>query len=553
MVKRIDFGNDVLPPTAAGQIPIAQPNGNNRLVYGPTVAALPTPQTGDAGKVLAIDTVTATGITYKYEALSPIDPLVLSIYNQNGLLFAGNQNNSNHLRASIASSGTDITLNGTATAVFYNDATLTRTTRNLGNATIPITMTGDSTYVFVNPDGTFGQVHSTTDPTDFDTVNYLYKVYHPGSRFISSIKPIYTILNTPQENLRDFGYGLGIQAQNFNITYMPANNQINQASPYAVVSGYNINPTDNMPSQKVFIVANGFSFQYWSWNAADRVPSTNTLARSYKVDSPGAATSTALAAGQFGTLVLFAGSDGSYIMMAPQKAYTSIADAQVDVLNYVASVIQPQLITEQYDSIAAFIVPTTVAANTAVTVIMLNSIVAGGAPADDALPDPTKDGVVKVLPGSNAYSIETDTPTPAVDLTGFVNGDILGITAGKIAPVKLDTIFPIVPFIDAKRGSFRTNAAGTTISNISADLTALGITITGSLDSGFIQLVFSGSSTFWLHGGLYEDAFTQQHFQVGISFGSNTHFDLLSFVPTTARTFSDGSTGYNFIIFYYIL
>lgn len=547
MVKRVYMGNDVLPAKSPGQIPVAAANGNGRLIYEPITATLPTPAAADAGKVLAINTVTATGVTYKYEALTPIDPLILSIYNQNGVLGV--------LSATFAAKV--LTLVGNVTAVYYDKTTQVRTTRRIAiTPAITITTTGDATYLFVDPDGTFGQVHSTTDPADFRDKVYLFKVYHPDGGDIVSVKPIYTVLSHPQENLRDFGYGLGIMAQGFNLRIFADNTgHIAQVGPYAVVSGYNINPTDPIPSQRIFPVVNsgtGINYQYWSWNPADRVATRNTVIGNYRMDQPLSNSSIAFPYA-FGIVTIFAGSDGSYIFLATQRTYTTAELAIADIFNYMGTLLLPQLLIEQYDIIGFHIVEPSITAASAVSTIfvMLNSISVGGAPKDTLLPEPSTAGVVKVLAGSNAFSIQPDTPAPVVDLTGFVDGDVLGVTAGKIAPIKSDVLFPSLAFQDAKRGYFR--LVGNTISHIAGDLVNAGINIVASavtLPVTGTQIVFSGSNNIWLHAGFYETSKGQSNFYIYSSSPDIKYANALVFSPSDPITFSDNTQGFEFSILY---
>lgn len=552
MVKRVYNGNDVLPAKSAGQIPVAAANGNGRLVYEPVTATLPTPVAADAGKVLAIDTVSATGVTYKYETLTPIDPLILSIYNQSGVLGSVSATFAGKVVSFLAPN---------LTSVYYNKINGQRIVKGISNLSpITITTTGDATYLFAKPNEVdLGQVHSSTDPADFRDQIYLFKVYHPGGGDIVSIKPVYTRLDQPQENLRTFGYGLGIMAQGFNISIgNTTSGTLYQNGPYAVVSGYNINPYDNIPSQRVFPVVNtgtGITFQYWAWTAADRLPAQNTVYGTYKLDNPITNTSTALP--NFGIVLMFAGSDGSYIFLAPQTNYTTLALAEDDVLNYSASVIVPQLLIEQYDVIGALVVPGTfdTAAATAGTfkIIMLNSIAVGGAPKDSLLPAPSTAGVVKVLAGSNAFSIQPDTPAPVVDLTGFVDGDVVGVRAGKIAPIKTDVLFPSVAFQDAKRGYFR--LVGNTVSHIAGDLVNAGITIVAAPSTGQItgtQITFTASNNIWLHGGFYETAKGQSSFYVYSATPQTRFANALVFAPSDPITFSDNTQGFEFSILYFL-
>lgn len=558
MVKRINNGNNVLPPTKAGQIPVAEPNSNGRLVYNPTSVSLPSPQAADAGKVLAINAVTANGVTYKYENLTTVDPMLLSYFNQNGVLLTL----PGSLTTTFGGKNLAVAANNNVTAVFYDPASGVRTTKNINAGTIAITTTGDSTYVFINPDGTYGQVHSSTDPADFKTVNYLFKVYHPEGGDIVGVKYIYTILSNPQEGLRNYGYAQGIIAQNFHFQLLnTSTGTLGQQSNYAVVSGYNINPSDNMPSQRIFPKTTntvGITFDYWSWNPADRLKAQTNAFLGYKYDVPQSGTSVTVSSGYFSVMLLYAGSDGSYILLAPQTIYNTAQAAQEDLFSYLSYVTLPQLILEQYDCVAAIIFAPAAPPNT--YVINLNSIGVSGTAKADLLPAPSTAGVVKVMPGTNAYSIQPDTPTPAVDLTGFVDGDILGVVNGKIAPVKPNVIFPVAGYKNAKVGRFR--VVGTTISHTSLALVNSGITLAVStLTGGFQQIVFGGVTNFWLHGGTYLDKNGQHHFKPqipnstssGLPPPENAFINSLRFLSTYPRTFDDNTQGFEFLIYFFLL
>lgn len=509
MVRELSQGGakNVIKPTKAGQIPVAA-TVNGKLLYEPTANPIPVPTSSDIGKAPVVKTIDATGnITYEYQPVIPEDEVVKSLFNQNGII--GNPS------ASISTDKLSLIITPFS-AVFYDPVLQTRSVvTKSSSSTVPLNATAAQTitYIYIKPDGTFGLDYTLTSSRV-----YLFEVItSPTTPFIIiSFRPIYIIYNNIQSTLKDITTALGFLAYGFAMNYSVTTNFISQSGPTARVIGYNVNPTNVKSATRPFAVGE-ITFNYFAFTVADRVPNTKVVIRQYKIDNPTTATSTNITGNNFGIVLIFAGSSGGYKLLAPQLSYTSETNARNSVLTYLRNVVLPKDLSEVYTPVAALYVPANIQNNTALNIDIVAGITLGGAPLQDSavLPAPTTAGVVKVLPNSNAYSIQPDTSTPSIDLSTFANGDYLSVQNGQVVPAKPNTILPNKEFADEKWGALRISE--TSILAFGGDFQGLGLTFSIAVVDAASKknsLTISGNDKLYVMSGVYENLDSQVKFEV---------------------------------------
>lgn len=429
-------GPTILDPTAAGQIPVSEAKPGGGFQYAPKADPLAGITSSDAGKALfvngngdafvAVDAVKddnalrslldQTGVL-GYPSLTFTAPNILKVPALK-LVFEG---------IAAATPGTNPIVSVPAT-----DVTITRS--GTGNAV------DDFTYVSVTPQGTFIQSDKMPTGQDRTTNVLLAEVFHPNGGPIKSVRPLYAFYGNNQAVSQAIGLIVGLVDRGFAFEYTQATGAVSQRGHDARLIGYNIEASGSDRNTKNFPVGD-ITTEYFSFNPADRVPALTNFNKVYNLDNPTAGTSSPLTG--FGIVLLFAGVDGSYFALAPQKDYATEEEALIQRTNYAGSVVVPKGLLDFYVAVATMVVSPTVTTTTGtfdVAAIGDAALVGGSSvPSTATLPDPTTGNpgdVVVVNAAGNNYELKA---SAVPDLTSAADGSFLGVQGSQVVSVTPST------------------------------------------------------------------------------------------------------------------
>lgn len=428
----------IISPTQADQIPVSRVDQNTGLLqYEPVDYPLSDPAFSDPvniGKALTIVAGSTSGSAQI--GLSDVvekDEAVSALIDQNGLITYPTitvvNNNTIHVTAFKAHFSTA----GTNTIVDIPEQDIVITKANSG------VDTDDVTYLLLQPDGTFQQTYTRPTSQQQQDLQYIAEIVHTDGGPVSLARPLFTIYSNLQKQNRDLFSVLGLNAKNFAFSFDRNTGHLSQTSATAEIIGYIISSDQTNPDVVSFPVENTLDVRYYSFNPADRLASLTDFRKSYNVDDVLAGTSTAIANGSFGILSVYADIGGKYTVIAPQKTYTSLADAQNDRLLYLSSILLPTFFDRNNVLIASIIVSNTVTSATSTTfeiALIKDLVFTGGAvfcPAS-TLPDPSSaspDDVVVVDPTSSSFIIRPNTINTSASISV---GDIYVSDGTKFQP-----------------------------------------------------------------------------------------------------------------------
>lgn len=431
----------VVPPTKAGQIPVAELQASTgNYVYAPktnpTNDLLPT----DVGQALKVAAVDQDGVTLAGTNAVLLDDALSKFFNQPGLLTAPS--------VAIASSNTiqigpiqPIFAVGDKPHLFsFPGQTVTDPFALSNNAD------DDISYITIDTNG----IYSITKTPPSPVVNspfsvYLFEVLHPNGTGIKSIRPIYNEYGYNATKLREIGESIGTTPNNFIFTSTTTSGTINQVSTNASIRGYSINTISSTNKDQVnFPAATPITCEYFSYNPADAVASFTDFRKTYKIDNPLNNSSTALPANQNGIIVILGSITGKYLVMAPQKAYASVAAAEEERLTYLATLRLPAEFKSFYTVLATTIISGNAAAGLVAEIKLVSAVGLGGGAlvAPVTLPSPVgipNDRVVVANTTLGAYTLVDD---KVLDLSTAKEGDVLYVKSGRIEAGELPLIFP---------------------------------------------------------------------------------------------------------------
>lgn len=428
----------IISPTQADQIPVSRVDQTTGLLqYEPVDYPLSDPAFTDPANIGKALTIVAgsTGGSAKI-GLSDVvekDDAVSALIDQNGLITYPTitvvNNNTIHVTAFKAHFSTS----GTNTIVDIPEKDIVITKANSG------VDTDDVTYLLLQPDGTFQQTYTRPTSQQQQDLQYIAEIIHTDGGPVSLAKPLFTIYSNLQKQNRDLFSVLGLNGKNFAFSFDRNTGHLSQTSATAEIIGYIISSDQTNPDVVSFPVANTLDVRYYSFNPADRLATLTDFRKSYNVDNILAGTSTAIANGNFGILSLYADIGGKYTVIAPQKSYTSLADAQNDRLLYLSSILLPTFFGRNNVLVASIIVSNTVTSATSTTfdiALIKDLVFTGGAVSCPAssLPDPSSaspDDVVVVDPTSNSFVIRPNTINTSASISV---GDIYVSDGTKFQP-----------------------------------------------------------------------------------------------------------------------
>lgn len=422
-------GTQIQPPTAADQIPVSVQTISGSFIYEPRKNPILGLTASDSGKALIVDATDPQNIVFKTAPVVVEDEALQSLLDNTGIIDY----------PELTFSSPNILKVPAFKAVFYSGTPGVRQIVDIPATDVTITRSGtgtpgdDFTYVSVASDGSFTQADTAPTQAQRRTELFLCEVFHPDGGPIQSVRPFYAFYGNNQRVSQELGIILGLQDRGFTFSRTAATGVVSQNGPDAVVLGYNIAATGDDRNRKVFPTGN-ITVEYYSFNPADRVANLTNFNKTYNLDNPAAGTSAALP--NFGIITFFAGVDGSYVVVAPQKNFANVDDAITGRASYVGDLVLPKGFLSFYVAVATAIVSPTVTATTGtfdMGAIGDVAIVGGAAVGSGAsLPDPASgsaDDIVAVNAQADAYVLKDD---GVPDLTGFADGSFLQVQGGQI-------------------------------------------------------------------------------------------------------------------------
>lgn len=425
--------SNIVPPTAAGQIPVSEQDiTSGEYKYVPKTNPLASITQSDAGRALFVNSA-GDGFTTE-EAVIDNDALE-SLLDQTGVIGYPELTftSPNILKVPNLRVVFKGTVPGVDPIVDIPATDVTITGAGSGQAT------SDFTYVSVTPAGQFLQ--NTAPPTGQDRIDNVFvcEVYHPNGGPIKSVRPFWSFYGNNQEVSQEIGRILGLVDRGFAFTRVAAQGSLLQVGPDARVLGYNIEATGDDRNIKKFPTGQ-VTAEYFSFDPAERVPALTNFNKAYKLDSPLGGTAQTLT--NFGILVLFAGVDGSYFIMAPQQNFANLDDAVAQRTTYAASITLPEGLLSFYVAVATIVVSPNVTATTGtfIPAAIGDAALVGGSSvvSGPTLPDPTTGqpgDVVVVNAATDAYELQSDS---VPDLTGVADGSFLVVQGSQIVPQQLN-------------------------------------------------------------------------------------------------------------------
>lgn len=478
---------NAVPPTKAGQIPVSRINPvTGQPEYFPQDDPLGgINPTTEAGKAIVVEADATTGaLKFATADIVPKDDAIKALIDQTGIITIPSitQQSPNTLRISSFK------------AIFYDKATDTSTVIDVPQQDVVISgansgnTANNVTYLELLPNGQYAQTNIR--PTNLEVIEkqFMLEILHENGGPITSWRPLFTLYSNLQKQNRAVFETIGLNDKDFVFTFTRATGALKQEGTRARVIGYFITTSNPSGDYNVFSypVANAITVDYFSFDPNERTNNINNFLRSYKWDNPATATSTAIANNHFGILALFASISGKYTIIASQKEYTSLSDAQSDRQLYLSKIVLPEDFGRNNVLVASIIVSGTVTANASTEFIielsgelMFNG---GGSVAPSGLPDPATaqagDEVV-VNPATNGYELKT---TGIPDMRTLPAGQFVTTTGSGVGStaIQANTINAglLMGGMDNKIVSFTMNRSNRTITNINGDDNGISFSVT---------------------------------------------------------------------------
>lgn len=426
----------VIPPTKAGQIPVAELQASTgKYIYAPKTNPTNDLTQSDIGKALKVESVDQDGVTLSSTNAVLLDEALTKFFNQPGLLTAPSVSIVSANSIHIGPIQPIFTLNGKPHLFSFAGQTVVDTLALSNNPN------NDVSYIEIDINGFYGITSTPPSPLQSSQYSmYLFQVLHPNGTAIKSIRPIYTEYGYNATKLREIGESIGTTPNNFIFAYVSASGTISQTSTNANIRGYSINTISSDNKDQVnFPSATLITCEYFSFNSADSVASFTDFRKLYKIDNPLTGVSTTLPANQNGIITILGSLTGKYLVLAPQKAYTSSALADSSRLEYLASLRLPAEFKSFYTILATAVVSGNAATGIIGDIKLVSAVGLGGGSlvAPVQLPDPstgTNGQVVVVNTATSSYILKDDN---VPDLSNAINGQALFVQNGKIVPSAL--------------------------------------------------------------------------------------------------------------------
>lgn len=412
-----------VPPTGADQIPVSGVDPTTgEIKYYPKYNPLTGITQADVGQALQVSSFTPNGsLILTTQQLVEKTPAIEAILGQIGTIDAFGYFNIINANT-IAASGGNVIFAENNVSEIVNFATteisIPGANTNTANRSL--------SYVIANKDKTFTVTETAPTPAQLASNLYIAEVLHPNGGPVKSVKPIATLQGSILHRIHSIADAIGLMANNFAFTY--STGLVTQTSTSAELIGYNIASGEN-----ILKVPSGGSItaEYYSYAASDRVASFSDFRKVYKIDNISTSSSATIPNGQFAIIIIGMYRTGEWIVFAPQKAFTTQADAEAGRTQYLSDFVMPNEYNRFVVKIASAIVPSTNAGIVADTLKVISniSLIGGTISSSSAatLPDPTSapNGQIVTVNGSTHKYVLSNSPVP--DLTNAPDGKILVI------------------------------------------------------------------------------------------------------------------------------
>lgn len=425
--------SEIEPPTAAGQIPVSGLNAAGELKYLPKPDPLARFSSNHVGKAIQINSVGPDGTLF-LQATELVEKTggLKALTTQIGTIDAFGSFTIDNANTITASGGNAIFVeNGESEIVNFPASTITIPGANTNTAG------RDISYVIANKDKTFTVTETAPTPAQLSSNLYIAEVLHPNGGPIKSARPIATLQSFTLNRIRNIAEALGLVARNVALEYfVPPSRMIRQTSASSELIGYNISNGGNI----LPIRAEVLTFEYYSYVTTDRIASFSDFGLIYKIDNPAAKTSAAMTAGHFAIIVLGIYRTGEWIAFAPQKEFTTQAEAEAGRTQYLSDFLLPPGYNSFVCKIASAIVPSTNAGIVIGTLKVISNIsLIGGSLSSSATvtlqsPASAPNGQIVTVNASTHKYVLSNSVLP--NLATAQDGQILVVRSGTL---KLET------------------------------------------------------------------------------------------------------------------
>lgn len=341
----------------------------------------------------------------------------------------------------------------------------------------------DITYLLLDPTGTYVQTSVRPSESLRRSSIYLAEISHINGGPITNVRLYYNPISEILLRQQQLADRIGLQAKGFKFTWAAATGQLSQTGTLAQLLGFYINPT-GAEKNIVSFPAAAITAEYFSYDAALKVASFTDFRKTYKIDNPLTGTSTTFSGQHRGILVVMASINGKYLVIAPQKEYTTFDEANQSRLIYLAELVLPDGFTELYTPVATIVVEATVNQNSQENQFSVAPIAefgynGGSHTQQQALPAPTAGtagDILVVNPSATGYELAHDpVPSFATAPAGqFVVTSGTGLTTQAITVNQINAglVATMLGVTGYKLAIFDIDANGV-VSNTSGDFTLL--------------------------------------------------------------------------------